>query len=193
MKKVITEVKKYSIILIIVSAVLGALLIAFPDKMIQYTALFIGGAFVACGVYAILSYIINKKYVFTLTLGIISAVAGVVVCCAYRQIITVIIFLLGLYLLVGGLFNLVDAFWILKALPKSWFVTMLLGIVCLTNPFGAQSTLVRFIGIGLLVFAVTDLIAYLQVKEIANEVKNQINDADAADGSVEVEYREVDD
>lgn len=61
MKKVITEVKKYSIILIIVSAVLGALLIAFPDKMIQYTALFIGGAFVACGVYAILSYIINKK------------------------------------------------------------------------------------------------------------------------------------
>ena len=71
--------KKYSIILIIVSAVLGALLIAFPDKMIQYTALFIGGAFVACGVYAILSYIINKKYVFTLTLGIISAVAGVVV------------------------------------------------------------------------------------------------------------------
>lgn len=84
--------KKYSIILIIVSAVLGALLIAFPDKMIQYTALFIGGAFVACGVYAILSYIINKKYVFTLTLGIISAVAGVVVCCAYRQIITVIIF-----------------------------------------------------------------------------------------------------
>ena len=45
----------------------------------------------------------------------------------------------------------------------------------------------------LLVFAVTDLIAYLQVKEIANEVKNQINDADAADGSVEVEYREVDD
>ena len=97
---------------------------------------------------------------FTLTLGIISAVAGVVVCCAYRQIITVIIFLLGLYLLVGGLFNLVDAFWILKALPKSWFVTMLLGlassvlgIVCLTNPFGAQSTLVRFIGIGLLVFA----------------------------------------
>ena len=50
MKKVITEVKKYSIILIIVSAVLGALLIAFPDKMIQYTALFIGGAFVACGV-----------------------------------------------------------------------------------------------------------------------------------------------
>ncbi len=200
MKKVITEVKKYSIVLIIVSAVLGALLIAFPDKMIQYTALFIGGAFVACGVYAILSYIINKKYVFTLTLGIISAVAGVVVCCAYRQIITVIIFLLGLYLLVGGLFNLVDAFWILKAMPKSWFVTMLLGIassvlgiVCLTNPFGAQSTLVRFIGIGLIVFAVTDLIAYLQVKEIANEVRDQINDANAADGSVEVEYREVDD
>lgn len=200
MKKIITEVKKYSIILIVASALLGVLLVAFPDKMIQYTALFAGGALVACGVYAILSYAINKKYVFTLTLGIISAVAGIVICCAYRQIITVIIFLLGLYLLVGGLFNLFDSFWLSKAMPHSWFVTLLLGlasaalgIVCLTNPFGAQSTLVRFIGVGLLVFAATDLVAYLQVKEVANEVREQIKDAESEDGSIEVDFKEVDD
>ena len=47
MKKILTEIKKYSIILIIVCAVLGALLVAFPDRMLAYTSLFIGGAFIA--------------------------------------------------------------------------------------------------------------------------------------------------
>ena len=55
MKKILTEIKKYSIILIIVCAVLGALLVAFPDRMLAYTSLFIGGAFIACGVFAFIS------------------------------------------------------------------------------------------------------------------------------------------
>ena len=82
MKKILTEIKKYSIILIIVCAVLGALLVAFPDRMLAYTSLFIGGAFIACGVFAVISYLIKRRYTFTLTLGIIAVVSGLIICLA---------------------------------------------------------------------------------------------------------------
>lgn len=200
MRKVLTEIKKYSIIVIIVSAVLGALLIAFPDRMLAYTSLFLGGAFIACGVFAIINYLIKRRYVFTLTLGIISAVSGLIICLAYRQIISVIVFLMGIFLLVGGLVNLVNAFYVASAMPRSWIVTTVLsvasvalGIVSMTNPFHAQNTLVQFLGIGLLVFAALDLIAYFQVREIASKVKSRIQDQRDDDGTIEVDYREADD
>lgn len=200
MRRILTEIKKYSIIVIIVSAVLGALLIAFPDRMLAYTSLFLGGAFIACGVFAIINYLIKRRYVFTLTLGIISAVSGLIICLAYRQIISVIVFLMGIFLLVGGLVNLVNAFYVASAMPRSWIVTTVLsvasvalGIVSMTNPFHAQNTLVQFLGIGLLVFAALDLIAYFQVREIASKVKSRIQDQRDYDGTIEVDYREADD
>ena len=200
MRKILTEVKKYSLILIIVCAVLGVLLIAFPDKMLAYTSLFIGGAFIACGIFAIINYLIKRRFTLTLTLGIIAVISGVIICLAYRQIISVIVFLMGVFLLVGGIVNLVNAFYVASVMPRSWIVTTVLsvasvalGIVSMTNPFSAQNALVQFLGIGLLVFAVLDLIAYIQVREIAKKVKQKIESENNSRGAVEVDYREVDD
>lgn len=200
MRRILTEIKKYSIIIIIVSAVLGVLLIAFPDRMLAYTSLFMGGAFIACGIFAIVNYLIKRRFVFTLTLGIIAVVSGLIICLAYRQIISVIVFLMGIFLLVGGLVNLVNAFYVASAMPHSWIVTTVLsvasvalGIVSLTNPFHAQNTLVQFLGIALLVFAALELIAYFQVREISKKVRDRLKDTKDSDGTIEVEYREVDD
>lgn len=200
MRRILTEVKKYSLILIIVCAVLGTLLVAFPDKMLAYTSLFIGGAFIACGIFAIINYLIKRRFTLTLTLGIIAVISGVIICLAYRQIISVIVFLMGVFLLVGGIVNLVNAFYVASVMPRSWIVTTVLsvasvalGIVSMTNPFSAQNALVQFLGIGLLVFAVLDLIAYIQVREIAKKVKQKIENENNSRGAVEVDYREVDD
>lgn len=200
MRRILTEIKKYSVVFIIVCSVLGALLIAFPDRMLAYTSLFIGGAFIACGVFAIISYLIKRRFTLTLTLGIIAVVSGIIICLAYRQIISVIVFLMGIFLLVGGLVNLVNAFYVASFMPHSWIVTTVLsvasvalGIVSMTDPFDTQNTLVQFLGIGLLVFAVLDLIAYVQIREAAKKIKQKLNDKRDSDGSVEVDYREVDD
>ncbi len=200
MRRILTEIKKYSVVFIIVCSVLGALLIAFPNRMLAYTSLFIGGAFIACGVFAIISYLIKRRFTLTLTLGIIAVVSGIIICLAYRQIISVIVFLMGIFLLVGGLVNLVNAFYVASFMPHSWIVTTVLsvasvalGIVSMTDPFDTQNTLVQFLGIGLLVFAVLDLIAYVQIREVAKKIKQKLNDKRDSDGSVEVDYREVDD
>ncbi len=200
MRKILTEIKKYSLIVIVITGVLGGLLVAFPDKMLAYTALFIGGAFAACGVFAILNYLSDKKSKLTLTLGIIAAFSGIVICLAYRQIMSVIVFFLGIFLLIGGIVDLVNSFYIAASRHRSWILTVILsiasivlGIVSITNPFDTQNKIVQFIGAGLIVFAVLDIIAFIQVKKVAEEVSQRISDTKDEYGATEVEYREVDD
>ena len=200
MRKILSEIKKYSIVVIVITAVLGVLLIAMPDKMLAYTALFIGGAFAACGVFALISYISSEyKSKLTLVLGLISTISGIVICLAYRQIMAIIIFFIGIFLLVGGIVNLVNSFYVAASRNHSWFLTValaiasiVLGIVSIVNPFDTQTKIVQFIGIGLIVFAVMDLIAFIQVKKVAKEVNNRILNSADEYGATEVEYEEVD-
>lgn len=201
MMKFLSEIKKYSLIVIAVTAVLGALLIAMPDKMLAYTALFIGGAFTACGVFALISYISSDtKSKLTLVLGTISAVSGIVICLAYRQIMAIIVFFIGIFLLIGGLVDLVNSIYVAASRHRSWILTVILsvasvvlGILSIVKPYGIQDKIVQFIGIGLIVFAVTDLIAFIQIKKAAEEAEQRFNNVQDEYGATEVEYREVDD
>lgn len=200
MKKLLTEIKKYSLIGAIVLAVLGVLLIAAPGKMLRYTAFIIGGVCIACGVYAIISYIVNKASSFVLTLGIISTITGIVICAAYRQIVSVIIFILGIILLAGGVVDLVNSVYVAVSRRRSWILTVILsvasivlGIISITNPFDTQEKIVQFVGAGLVVFAVVDIIAYIQVMAISKEVQSKISRSGNENSAVEVDYEEVDD
>ncbi|MGN0529967.1 MAG: HdeD family acid-resistance protein [Eubacterium sp.] len=200
MKKLLTEIKKYSLIGAIVLAVLGVLLIAAPGKMLRYTAFIIGGVCIACGVYAIISYIVNKASSFVLTLGIISTITGIVICAAYRQIVSIIIFILGIILLAGGVVDLVNSVYVAVSRRRSWILTVILsvasivlGIISITNPFDTQEKIVQFVGAGLVVFAVVDIIAYIQVMAISKEVQSKISRSGSENSAVEVDYEEVDD
>lgn len=200
MKKLLTEIKKYSLIGAIVLAVLGVLLIAAPGKMLRYTAFIIGGVCIACGVYAIISYIVNKASSFVLTLGIISTITGIVICAAYRQIVSIIIFILGIILLAGGVVDLVNSVYVAVSRRRSWILTVILsvasivlGIISITNPFDTQEKIVQFVGAGLVVFAVVDIIAYIQVMAISKEVQSKISRSGDENSAVEVDYEEVDD
>ena len=200
MKKILTEIKKYSLIGAIVLAVLGVLLIAAPGKMLRYTAFIIGGVCIACGVYAIISYIVNKASSFVLTLGIISTITGIVICAAYRQIVSIIIFILGIILLAGGVVDLVNSVYVAVSRRRSWILTVILsvasivlGIISITNPFDTQEKIVQFAGAGLVVFAVVDIIAYIQVMAISKEVQSKISRSGGENSAVEVDYEEVDD
>ena len=200
MRKILSELKKYSIVVIVITAVLGLLLITMPDRMLAYTALFVGGAFTACGVLALVSYISSaQKSKLTLVLGLISAVSGIIICIAYRQIMSVIVLIIGLFLLVGGIINLVNSFYISVKRNRSWLLTVflaiasiLLGIVSIANPFDTQTKLIQLIGIGLVVFAVMDLIAFIQIRKAAKEVASRMQNTADEYGAIEVEYEEVD-
>lgn len=198
MRKFLTALKKYSLIVIAATAVLGVLLIAFPDVMLTYAALFVGISFIACGLFGIIGYAVKKDSVFALILGIIALVSGIIICLAYKQIMTVMVFLLGILLLVGGVTDLVTSAYVAISRHRSWILTVLLsvasialGVAAISNPFDTQNKLLQVLGAGLLVFALVDLISYIQIRVIAKQVQKRLDEEAAAQTATEVEFTDV--
>ena len=177
----VSQVKKISIVSIIIAIVMGILFIAFPDKCITYVSLAVGISLILLGVAGIISYIADKSSSFTLALGIVSVIAGIVVCAKYQAIISFIVVFLGLFILICGIFNLFTA---IKVIASSFvfgwatlalsLVTSVFGIIAITKSGTLTITIVQFIGVALLVYALLDIISYIQVKKLAKEVKSAI-------------------
>lgn len=200
MRKVYQEIKKYSLIVIIVTAVLGALLIAYPSQMIAYTSVIIGGCFILCGAVALVNYLIKKDSKFPLVLGIIAVISGIIICAAYRQIVSVIIFFLGVFLLVGGIIDFVNSIDVARMRFRSWIFTIvlsvasiILGVISIVNPFSAQNKIVQLIGGGLVLFAVLDLVTFIQIRMVAKEIDRKLQEQQSEENAIEVDFREVDD
>lgn len=199
MLKFFQELKKYSIITIVVTAVLGILLVTKPDQMIAYTSLIIGSAIMLSGVIAIINYLVKKNSRLPLVMGVIALIAGIIICCAYRQIVSVIIFILGIILLVGGILDLVNSIDVARRHYRSWLFTVVLsaasivlGIISIVNPFDAQSKIVQLIGGGFIIFAVLELATYIQVQIIAKKVAEAQQVQQDGVKAIEVDFEEVD-
>ena len=175
--------KKFSISTIIVSAVLRVLFIAFPDKCIQYTSLFVGGALIVIGAVAVITYLLDRNTILPLVLGIIVLVTGIVICAKYRQIISIIVVIFGIFILISGLVDFVASLKSLAILRISgWFtlvlsvITVIFGIVAITKSAALTDSIVRFIGAALIIYAVLDLVSFIQVNAMAKKVKQRINE-----------------
>lgn len=190
------NVKKFSIIAIIVSAVIGFLFLVFPGQCIKYISLAFGIALIVMGAGGIIGYLTNKNNGFTLALGIISAIAGIIICVRYQAIISVIVVLLGIFILATGLFNLFTGIKIVASSLVSGWVTLVMsvaevifGIIAITKSTQLTESIVQFLGVALILYAVIDLIAFIQVKKAYNDTMNVIN----SNGDIEVDAVEIED
>ena len=177
--------KKFSISTIIVSAVLGVLFIAFPDKCIQYISLFVGAALIVIGAVAVITYLLDRNTILPLVLGIIVLVTGIVICAKYRQIISIIVVIFGIFILISGLVDFVASLKSLAILRISgWFtlvlsvITVIFGVVAITKSAALTDSIVRFIGAALIIYAVLDLVSFIQVNAMAKKVKQKIDAQD---------------
>ena len=177
--------KKFSISTIIVSAVLGVLFIAFPDKCIQYISLFVGAALIVIGAVAVITYLLDRNTILPLVLGIIVLVTGIVICAKYRQIISIIVVIFGIFILISGLVDFVASLKSLAILRISgWFtlvlsvITVIFGVVAITKSAALTDSIVRFIGASLIIYAVLDLVSFIQVNAMAKKVKQKIDAQD---------------
>ncbi|MCD7722779.1 MAG: DUF308 domain-containing protein [Clostridiales bacterium] len=198
MKNILYNLKKYSVVVMVASAVLGVLLIAFPEQMLSYAAYFLGGAIIVCGAVAVINYFIKKNSKLALALGIIALIFGIIICACHTQIMSAMIFIMGIFLLIGGLFDLVNSIEVAVAKHRSWVLTIImsiasivLGIVSVVNPFGVQRKVVILIGCGLLLFAVLECITYFQIKKVNDKIKSSEN-YNGEDNAKEVDFEDAD-
>lgn len=174
--------KRFSIATIIVSAIMGVLFIAFPSKCIQYISLVVGVSLIVTGIISVVSYIIERDTKLPLVLGTISLISGIIVCAKYQAIISIIVVILGVFILTSGIVDMATSIRSIMLFRKSGWFTMLLsvitivfGIVAITKSAQLTDGIVRFIGAALIVYAVLDLVTYIQVNSKVKQVKDAVD------------------
>ena len=174
--------KRFSIATIIVSAIMGVLFIAFPSKCIEYISLVVGVSLIVTGIISVVSYIVERDTKLPLVLGTISLISGIIVCAKYRAIISIIVVILGIFILTSGIVDMATSIRSIMLFRKSGWFTMLLsvitivfGIVAITKSAQLTDGIVRFSGAALIVYAVLDLVTYIQVNSKVKQVKDVVD------------------
>lgn len=169
MKQINRGVNTLSILYII----LGVALIAFPGTSSTLVCQVLGGGVLAAaGPVRIFQYFTGKDSgradSSDLAMGIVIALAGVLILMNTRRIISFMPFLFGAFMLAHSIITILNALEIRRAGSRMGTGALAAGIVgavfafiVLLNPFGTAMTLVRFMGIALVYNGVCNLGSYI--------------------------------
>lgn len=197
MRDLFLRLKNLSIITVVFSAVTGIVLLIRPDETVKFISILCGALLILLGLAAWASYFAKSRILLLQILGTLSVIAGVIICVKYQSIISAVLFLFGLFILVSAVVDLFTSIRSRAVFKRGWLVsfvisliTAVLGLLIVVNPFNSMVMLVRILGIGLIAYAIADLLAYIQVKKTFTVVKNAIEDMT---GEINVDAKEVDD
>lgn len=156
-------------------AICGILLLVLPDAAMAIANYAIAALLAIAGIICIINYMKDSVLVAAmgtkLALGLALLCFSILMFCYPTFLSELLPAIWGLSLLVGG-FGKIQASADLKRIgEKHWWVMLIgslvsfvLGIMCLANPLYIAQTIFVFIGICLLVEAVTDFSAYLLIR-----------------------------
>ena len=204
MKDLLIKIKNFSIITIIASFVIGLVLLIWPNESITAVSILTGVTTILLGVTAWISYFAKEKSIILATAGTVCIIIGVIICVKYQSIIAILLFLFGIFITISGAVDLITSFYSKAGGLGTWGVSTVLSLAVLimVNPLHTSQALVRLVGAGLIVYAIVDLVTFIQVKRVAKEIKEEfknieppIVDADAKevnnDDEIDSDGREV--
>ena len=166
---------------------IGLLLVIYPDFTGKAICWLIAASLIAKGVGSILSRYRNKSLpqpvVFELMGGISTIFMGLFVALRSEMLISIIPFVVGLFLLISGVTSLQKAFELKRMNYAKWnhgliftLIKVGLALVIVMNPFGTAMTLTRFIGACLVYDGATGLVTVFEsVKAKTDYEKAQEN------------------
>ena len=149
------------VLLSVLYVLLGVILLVWPTTVMDVLCYLTGGILLFYGEISIVGFCREETRTagsfLTLLLGIVAAAVGAVLLfqpSLFQSILTVI---LGIYILIDGLLNLMRALELRRMEHMGWTLYLLhslipgvLGLVVVFRPMLAGNTLVRLIGISLL-------------------------------------------
>ncbi len=173
MREFLIKIKNLSLITIAAGFIIGIVLLVRPDETVQFISILCGVTVIMLGIGAWISYFTKFKSTILAILGTLAVIAGIILCVRYRSIVSAVIFLFGVFVLVEGIVDLISAIDAKRNDLKSWIVsvimsavTIILGLLVIINPFDSVMVLTQLLGAGLIVYAVMDLISFIQIRKI---------------------------
>ncbi len=194
MKSFLNNIRKNSILALAGFVVAGILLIIFPHKIANIAGYVVGALAVGFGATKVINYFSKttekRVTVFGLTIGILSAIAGIYIITKPYVVSDFIVSVFGVIILVDGILKMKNAIELKKSGMSKFvpiFITsligILLGIVFILNPGLTLGTMLRIIG-GVLIFVgISNLITFLG---ITKEYKTIINKNGEIEGDAKV-------
>lgn len=165
------SIKKYktgAIILSVLTIALGVVMIIWPD-ISALTACYLTGAIcIAMGIYELVRYfelgLAGVLFRFDLGIGIFSILAGVILICHPMCAMTVLPIILGVYIIISGIFSIQTSTELRIFGYSSWWTSLVLGIIgvllgvfMIFDPFTGAAALMIYIGISLLVTGIQSI------------------------------------
>ena len=171
-----------SILLDVLFIALGIFLVINPELSTRVSGVLIGIGLIVAGLYAIIKYVLNMDaafiFTFELIFGILSIIAGVLVMANPLAIANFITIIIGLWFIVSAVIkgsiamqfkNNNEETWILNLVIS--ILTIVLGILLLTNPFSAYIVLSTYVGIMIIVYSGMDIVEQLLFRKRASNIE----------------------
>lgn len=180
----------------------GIAAIAIPEAMLMLIASVLGWASIIGGAVFIVLYLIRdtKENFFRndFVYGLTAITVGIVILLNRELFIGLIPMLLGILIVVSGCIKLQSSIDMLRLKTGNWgaalvlaIINVIFGIILIRNPFEAQVTLFRMIGIGLLFSGVTDLITTIYFSGVYSQLEKAARDAEKAAETPDASFEEV--
>ena len=164
------KLKWNSIVTSIIFIILGLILIVAPGTTARTICYLGGGALIVMGIVSLINYFMHQEvtvsYSENLIMGIAELIIGLFIVVKADLVISIIPFLLGVFVTVSGIGKLQNALAFHRMSNENNTVlvviavlNIILGVVLMWNPFTAATVAFVVIGIGLVYSGVTDLIS----------------------------------
>mgnify|MGYP005807629375 CR=1 FL=1 len=168
-----------SIILNVLFLLFGIFIYSNPTITLELTGIILGVYLILFGIYAIFEFIIrDQNPLFTLNIlwGILSILAGLFVIINPFQVIKVLTFTLGIYLIIISINKIIDAIKLKKYHYDGWsliltiaIILLIFGIFIMINPM-ASMDLVEATGIFIILASILEICASIMLYTKAKEI-----------------------
>lgn len=180
MKKYMSKMSQFSIVNLIMFVLVGLFLVIKPATTLSMISYILGLIILIHGIVNLVRYYVNKDknnlFDFGLVLGIIEVVVAIIFISTPEFVASIIPLILGVWILVNGIFKLQFALNLKSVENDSWIhslvvsiVSIVFGVVLISNPFSGAVIITRIIGIFLIIYAVLDFLQSRTIKKTLQE------------------------
>lgn len=180
--KYVRAAKNFYIICSVLLCVIGVTLICWPTLSTQVLCTILGIVSLVYGVEKILGYFSRDMYhlafQFDLALGIFVVLIGLVLLLHPGQVMSLVAFIIGLFMLVEGVFKIQTSVDAQRFGLGRWWLILLgalasiaLGMLLLFDPFEGGTALMVFIGISLVIDGLQNLFNAFYTIKVLGETR----------------------
>jgi uncharacterized membrane protein HdeD (DUF308 family) len=198
MSALLRQRRTSSIIVALLSIILGVVLVIYPDKAANIFVMVCGYALIALGVYYAVVYFARKSKVamlqMELLLGIVLLLVGIWMVTKPASVIALLQYVVGALIVIHGIIDLQASLNIKRAGFDKWgaslvlsLLTLALGALIIIDPFSATQVLMVVIGIVLVFDGLSDVYIIAVLSKLFKDVKEAVTEAEQEANAVETE------